>query len=233
MSLEHIVEATKVMLAHRGWEQHPTRTKEKKGFGVCAPQTVTDEDQRRLFAFLLPREKTTNLLLLVAARPGDGQQRPPLGHRQTLLAITDLPKLGTVQLRQAYDALRQSGTIRHLLLVVQNTISAHTLSNQHLPGDYRITTLPWSTVLMYPLDHEMVPKQRRATPEERSRLLPLSTLPLLRSDDVVVQYLGLRPGDVVRIDRPDGTVYWRLVVSAAAGGGTAAAPPASGAADQH
>ena len=45
--------------------------------------------------------------------------------------------------------------------------------------------------------------------------MPLKTLPLLRSDDPIAQYLGLRPGDVVRVDRPDGTIYWRNVVAAA------------------
>lgn len=57
--------------------------------------------------------------------------------------------------------------------------------------------------------------RRLATPEERRRLMPLKTLPLLRSDDPIAQYLGLRPGDVVRVDRPDGTIYWRNVVAAA------------------
>lgn len=54
-----------------------------------------------------------------------------------------------------------------------------------------------------------------ATPEEKKRLLPLNALPILRSDDPIAQYLGLRPGDVVRVDRLDGTVYWRHLVVAA------------------
>lgn len=38
-------------------------------------------------------------------------------------------------------------------------------------------------------------------------------LPSLRADDPVVQYLGLSVGDVVRIDRPDGSIYYRLVIA--------------------
>ena len=39
-----------------------------------------------------------------------------------------------------------------------------------------------------------------------------AVLPSLRADDPVVQYLGLSVGDIVRIDRPDGSVYYRLVI---------------------
>ena len=81
---------------------------------------------------------------------------------------------------------------------------------------------------MWPLDHEMVPYHRKATAEERRAVLrnqPANVLPLLRTDDPVLrgttadprapsaaQYLGLRTGDVVHIQRPDGTVYYRLTV---------------------
>lgn len=61
-------------------------------------------------------------------------------------------------------------------------------------------------------DHVSVPKQRRATPEEVQRLRPLRNIPCLHATDIVVMYLGLTSGDVVRIDRKDGSVYWRLVI---------------------
>jgi hypothetical protein len=37
-------------------------------------------------------------------------------------------------------------------------------------------------------------------------------LPSLRKDDPIVQYLGLTVGDIVRVDRQDGSVYYRLVI---------------------
>lgn len=45
--------------------------------------------------------------------------------KPTLFLITDLPKIGTVQLRQSYDALRQLG-IDRLVLVSQYNITAQT-----------------------------------------------------------------------------------------------------------
>lgn len=123
-----------------------------------------------------------------------------------LLAITNVPRIGLVQMRQIAEALQVFGLRRMQL------ISEHTLS---IPSPFQndIGVVSWAVVLLYPLDHEMVPPHRRATPEERAALrVPLSMLPVLRRDDAIAQYLGLQHGDVVRIDRLDGTVYWRHVV---------------------
>ena len=39
-----------------------------------------------------------------------------------------------------------------------------------------------------------------------------SILPAIRADDAIIQYLGLSVNDIVRIDRLDGTVYFRVVI---------------------
>lgn len=77
-----------------------------------------------------------------------------------------------------------------------------------------VALLPWNVILMFPLAHELVPSHRLATPEERRAIRSVHALPVLRSNDVVAQYLGFRAGDVVRIDRPDGSVYWRQILTA-------------------
>lgn len=129
----------------------------------------------------------------------------------TLLLVTDQPKIGMVQLRQAHEACRGVG-VHHLQLVSRHPVTTQTLHlNQSLPSDRHISILLWSLVLVYPLDHELVPHHRRATAAERARLAPVNQLPTLKADDPVAQYLGLRPGEVVHILRPDRTVYWRLI----------------------
>ena len=40
-----------------------------------------------------------------------------------------------------------------------------------------------------------------------------SVLPAIFADDAIVQYLGLVVNDIVRIDRLDGTVYFRVVIT--------------------
>ena len=78
--------------------------------------------------------------------------------------------------------------------------------------------IPWNLVLMYHLDHQLVPAHRRATADDL-QLLPAgalkrrSVLPAIFADDPIVQYLGLVVNDIVRIDRLDGTVYFRVVVT--------------------
>lgn len=65
----------------------------------------------------------------------------------------------------------------------------------------------------------IVPVQRKATPREIAqditqaarRKLLLQDLPLVTRDDAMVRWLALREGDVLRSERPNGTVYYRLV----------------------
>lgn len=151
----------------------------------------------------------------VAMRPPCGGDWLPIvlcPEVSTLLVVTEQPKIGMSHLRQGYEALRALG-VRRLHLVTRHPITTQTLHlNQSLPPDHTIALLPWSLVLVYPLDHELVPRHRRATAEERARLHPVHQLPALRVDDPVARYLGVDPGEVLRIDRPDGTVYWRLTV---------------------
>lgn len=124
--------------------------------------------------------------------------------RRTLVYVTDLPRLSGAQVRQLGEWLPRRGC-RALVLVNRVAMAGTTTST--------ITVVPWSVVLMYPLDHELVPHHQRATAEERARHAPVRAhLPVLRSDDPIAVYLGLRSPDVVRIDRRDGTVYWRQVV---------------------
>ena len=78
------------------------------------------------------------------------------------------------QLRQAYELLHRM-EIAELHLVVQHNITTQTAHLNHsLPPSHRITILPWAVVMMYPLDHDLVPPHRLATPEERAACLPMA-----------------------------------------------------------
>lgn len=183
-----VTTAVEDMLRHRGWAWQPR-----------------DAEWREAFAFLWPAAcacPAPHTALFYCAGPTVS----------TVLLITDQAKIGMSQLRQGYEALARVGAKR-LQLVARHGITTQTMNlNQTLPSDRHISILLWSLVLLHPLDHELVPAHRRATPEERARLTPVNLLPALRSDDAVAQYLALRPGDVVRIERADATVYWRLII---------------------
>ena len=191
--------ATVTMLRHRGWSWQPPPTEQAEAFAFLAAKCTCP--QPHCLLFLAPE-------------------------RRTLMLITDLLKIGMGQLRQACHGMDQSGIIDRLQLLSRHPITTQTIQLRQIHADdshHRIGSLPWAVLLFYPLDHDLVPMHRLATPEERARLGPVSVLPQLRADDAVAQaprpasspgaarYLGLRVGDVVRIDRRDQTVHWRLV----------------------
>lgn len=73
----------------------------------------------------------------------------------------------------------------------------------------------------YVLDHELVPEHVILNKEEVNELLSkynisLNQLPKIKASDAVIQIIGAKPGDVVKIIRPSLTagksVYYRLVV---------------------
>lgn len=119
----------------------------------------------------------------------------------------------------------------------------------HLLPTQRLAVLPWSLLLVHPCDHDLVPPHRRVTAAELPPgLLPAATiagdaaalravLPSLWADDPVARYLagavpagphggtgparpGLQPGELVRIERHDGSTYFRVVVGVAPRGGS-------------
>jgi DNA-directed RNA polymerase subunit H (RpoH/RPB5) len=131
----------------------------------------------------------------------------------TVVVVTDASRITFAMLKNVLEALDgQMG----LLLVSRNGVATQ---NQNLVTHAtRLHIVAWTLVLLYPLDHQLVPRHRKATVEDL-KLLPRGTLrrpsclPAIRSDDAIVQYLGLKVGDIVRIDRLDHTVYFRMVIS--------------------
>jgi DNA-directed RNA polymerase subunit H (RpoH/RPB5) len=150
------------------------------------------------------------------------------------IVTTERLKLGAAHLRQIHSLIVSATLqpiISHLSIISRYTLS---LPSQRLQGesnDVQVTIIPWSLLMTYPLDHTMVPTHRRASPDEVCRLLGCSNggtshhhrkaterkanlLPCLRTDDPIAQYLGLETGEIVRIDRLDGSVYYRVIVKA-------------------
>lgn len=126
-----------------------------------------------------------------------------------LFLITRRPKIGMAHLKAVLEAAERLG-LRRVHLVALHHITTQT--QNLLPPDGRLTVVPWGLVLTQPLDHVLVPRHTRVAASEANGVRR-GSLPMLRAGDPVAQYLGLRVGDVVRIDRWDDTEYFRLVVS--------------------
>ncbi len=131
-----------------------------------------------------------------------------------LIVLSDLERLPTAAVKQAADPafLAAHGFTAGLQIIAVSPPNAQTVRT--LPPT--VSLLAWHLILTYPLDHEIVPPQRRATADDlRAAGLAKckrTALPSVRSDDPVVRYLDLAPGDVLRVDRRDGSLYFRRVI---------------------
>jgi DNA-directed RNA polymerase subunit H (RpoH/RPB5) len=64
--------------------------------------------------------------------------------------------------------------------------------------------------MMYcPLNHIKVPLHRKATSEEILKYK--YSLPKILSYDIICRWKNFKPGDVIAIERSDGTTYFRVV----------------------
>lgn len=135
--------------------------------------------------------------------------------------ITDRKKITTKQIRTLLDAsYLAANSAQELELVTQHAIGWQA-QNPFLARNQprcRVGSTPilriigWTQVILQPLNHVLVPAQRRATPQEVQRFRHLRNLPSIHATDIVIMHLGMSSGEVLRIDRKDGSVYWRLVV---------------------
>ena len=131
-----------------------------------------------------------------------------------LTLITDRWRISTAQLRSALEAPSfATGRATEMELVSRHPVGWQAQNPFGAQGT-TVRVLLWTQVFLQPLGHVMVPRQRAATVDERAAFTPAQRkkLPLIRANDAVVVYLGLAPGDLLRVDRSDGSVYWRVVV---------------------
>jgi DNA-directed RNA polymerase subunit H (RpoH/RPB5) len=190
--LADVVDATRRMLElrrYRAWEGR-------------AADWVAQRDPR-LGPLLVRTACPDHPALFVAADDG------------VLVVITDAPKISMGSLKPLCDreTLVDHFGVQSVLLLTKHPITTQT--QNILPA--HIAILSWVAVLTRPLDHEIVPAHRKATGDDLRQMgvarAARALLPSLRASDPIVQYLGLRIGDVVRIDRLDGSVYLRVVTA--------------------
>lgn len=111
-----------------------------------------------------------------------------------------------IEMLKTYYAHFESNRIRHVILVYNDGM---TPSVRKAIFDLNIhIELFESKDLMYNvLKHELVPKHVVVGHDSQN----IHKLPYLRRGDPVARFLAFRPGDVVRIERADGSVYFRCV----------------------
>lgn len=132
-------------------------------------------------------------------------------------------KLGLAPIRDLVTDMA-SKHCAEALLVVHDGLTAPAASmvrELETKSSVTLTTFLADTLLYDIWEHAAVPRHTLLTPAEKDDLLrslkcTADQLPRIMRDDPMARYMGLRVGDVVRIDRPSVTVgmdvYYRVVV---------------------
>ncbi len=110
-------------------------------------------------------------------------------------------------LKEMYERNEQDkvdGRLFHCIIVSEKELSSKELEN--LEGVYNMENFTYEMIFSNPLKHVLQPKFTPLTLEESRRYLAMTglkgeELPVLKSTDSVVRFLGLVPGQVVRVER--------------------------------
>ena len=111
--------------------------------------------------------------------------------RRTLVLVTDVQRIGMSQLKATLESL-DARQVQHLHLVSRWPLSTQQQNLNTAIGTH-LRVILWNLVLLYPMDHHLVPRHRRAT-ESDLALLPrgwtLRNLPGIPLTDPVIQTRG-------------------------------------------
>lgn len=150
----------------------------------------------------------------------DGYPILEIPNRLTLVVVTSRTKITPAALRHVLAEWKGDRMVLVSLHAVPSCNKGAGHSRLHpkvvheafcAPFCYQV--VPWSVVRMCPVEHELVPVHSLVTKEELSGYKwTRSNLPCLHCTDPVAQYLGFQVGDVVKISRHDGSLYFRQVV---------------------
>lgn len=107
----------------------------------------------------------------------------------------------------------QEHKYKHALVVYQNIItSLAKKAIEHLQ-EFTIETFERKELLFNPTRHRFYCPHKLLTKEELNNELKvnLNCLPILLRSDIIARYFGFRKGEVVRIERKNGSIAYRLV----------------------
>jgi DNA-directed RNA polymerase subunit H (RpoH/RPB5) len=119
-----------------------------------------------------------------------------------------LPSEGkfNVEMLKTYYQFFTTHSIQHVLLVHHDGMTPSVKKAIH-DMDMTIELFSQRELTYNILKHELVPRHTVIGHSKRND----QKLPLLRRTDPVARFLAFRVGDIVQIDRPDGTLYIRYV----------------------
>lgn len=121
------------------------------------------------------------------------------------LYIITHPKLNVELIKYYYSILHQTD-IKQAILVYQNNVtsSVHKLLQTI---DIKIELFCIDELKYNLLKHELVPEHIKVSNVKKNDL----KYPIMKKTDPVARFMGFKHGDIIKINRKDGSIYYRFV----------------------
>lgn len=123
------------------------------------------------------------------------------------LYILTEPKLNIDVIKYYYTLFKEHG-IKHGILIYHNAITSSVKKILELVYDIKIELFLHSRVQYNILKHNLVPTHDKIQKESDT---DYTKYPILNYDDPVARLLDFGKGDLIRITRRDGSLYYRIV----------------------
>jgi DNA-directed RNA polymerase subunit H (RpoH/RPB5) len=121
------------------------------------------------------------------------------------LYITLQSKLN-VDLIKYYYSLFTTDNIKHAIIVYQDTFTA-SVKKILQSIDIHIELFQMKELKYNILKHVLVPKHTKVGAMKRND----EKYPIMKKSDPIARFIGFKYGDIIRIDRNDGSIYYRYV----------------------
>lgn len=117
------------------------------------------------------------------------------------------PKLNMGIVKQYYSLIHMH-QIKHCILIYQDTITTSVKKTLLTMYNVRIELFSMHELQFNITSHYLVPKHTKITTEDHKEY---TKYPILKKSDPQARFYGFNSGDLIRIDRKDGTVSFRIV----------------------
>lgn len=123
------------------------------------------------------------------------------------LHVLSDPKLNIDTIKYYYSMLKERG-IKHGVLIYRNAITSSVKKILELVHDVKIELFLYTRMQYNIMNHDLVPSHLRIS---KVAGVDYGAYPKINFDDPVVRFLDFSRGDLIKIIRKDGSIYYRIV----------------------
>lgn len=130
---------------------------------------------------------------------------------RVLSCIFDENKLNVNNIKDMINMLNEND-IKHGIIIYNEVITSTAKKIIDTLQDYDIEVFSINELKFNITKHRLVPKHIKISGDELTEVRKFATkLPVMLKSDPVTRYYHYRPGDIIRVERLDKTIAYRLV----------------------